>query len=932
MEAFLQKIANGVSKSDLPYLYSSCYIFPTKRAALYFQQYLTDRFQEEAFLFPETLTIQEFIHQYTRYEIIDDWDLILQLYKIQEQLIQEKQAFEKFLTWGKMIIKDFDECDKYLVNAPQLFDVLKSQKEIDTTFQLSDEMRALIEQFIFTMKSAQADTKEETYKKEFIKTWQLLGNMYTALQNGLQASQKAYEGMAYRDVYERLKNGELHLPYNRITLCGFNALTKCEEEIFRTLETQYDAQFWWDTDEHFTENTRHEAGNFMRYYQQIFQGKQHHWVTDRTDAATQHIHITGISSNTGQTAYTAHCLQQQHGGKTAIVLCNEHLLLPLLEKTDSDNINITMGYPLQHSELYLFTMSLLNFYCRTDNERGEPAYYHKDIQALLQHYYLDKQWKERKKLEEILPLFVPYFPHEAALQFFPEILLQAPQNTQEILQACLAHIRSLNVMDPYFPPAQKVITEQLEHLRQVFIRHDVELDKSVLPYIARQFLGSAKIPFESPENPENAIQIMGFLETRILDFDQLYILSLNDDRLPGSNKSSSFIPYNLRKAFGLPTFEQFDGINAYHFYRLLKRAKEVHLIYNNQMGENASEKSRFIRQIEFEFPANGIAVSHHIGLLQEDPVQEQELPPLQIPKTPEIIEQLRAREYSPSSLKVYLQCPVQFYLKYVAKIEEPEALSEEIDAAVFGRIFHRVLETTYLPYLGQQLSKEQLQQLTEAGHIRSLIKEACIHEELPRQLLYGSNRLQLKIIERIAQKIIQNDMKLDTLCVIQCESEIKWEQLPLKDGSFAILKGTIDRIDKIDENSIRIIDYKTGKIELPAFPEGTEDGALQEFLDTLFDTSGKDYSAPFQGLLYALMCHKLYGYNNIYVGFHHAKSMKNGIAYLNNQQPIPMALLMAFEERLSDLLSDLIYREPYFIQSTHEKAYQYSPYADLLGL
>jgi len=199
-------------------------------------------------------------------------------------------------------------------------------------------------------------------------------------------------------------------------------------------------------------------------------------------------------------------------------------------------------------------------------------------------------------------------------------------------------------------------------------------------------------------------------------------------------------------------------------------------------------------------------------------------------------------------------------------------------------------------------------------------------------LLFGGNRLQLKIIERIAQKIIQNDSKLEQLCVQQCESEIKWEQLPLKDGSFAILKGTIDRIDKIDENTIRIIDYKTGKIELPAFPEGTEDGALQEFLDTLFDTSGKDYSAPFQGLLYALMCHKLYGYNNIYVGFHHAKSMKNGIAYLNNQQPIPMALLMAFEERLSDLLSDLIYREPYFIQSTHEKAYQYSPYADLLGL
>ena len=954
MEPFLKQIAYTVTKENLPYLYSSCYIFPSKRAAKYFTDFLKEKFSTENFILPETLTIQEFITQYSSLIIKDDWHLLLDIYAVQNELTNMQQPLEKFIPWGNLILKDFDECDKYLIDATQLFSVLKAHKQIDETFSISEETRKYIEQFILTTSTHK---KESIYKDAFVKTWSLLGEMYIAFKQKLQQHNFAYEGMAYREVYENLKSEQLKLPYSKISFCGFNALSVCEEAIFKTIEQQYETEFWWDADAHFLNNKLHEAGNFLRNYQRKFYGKNHHWIIDDELIKNKNIEIIGVSSSVGQTQFVAQYfnksesenesesvashsmrhvenvdeMRPQKNEKTAIILCDEKLLNPLLYNIDASAMNITMGFSIAESELFLFANSLLSFYANARIGKTATDYYHKDITALSNHLYLKKNVQQEEKLDSIIPYFVPYMPAEILAEFFPSKLLTDSTTSVDILKTVLQIIESTHHDDPYFYPIKEKITEQLNALLQSFQERNIFLDKSALPYIVKQFLASIKVPFET--DTKSNIQIMGFLETRILDFDNLFILSLNDDNLPGTNKTNSFIPYNLRKGFGLPTFEQFDGINAYHFYRLLKRAKNIQLIYNNQIGDNSSEKSRFIRQIQHDLNTDKNTITEFIAVIEEKNNSiNQNVEILQIKKTPEIIEALRERKFSPSSLKIYNQCPLQFYLKYVANISEPEELAEELDAAVFGQILHKIVELIYKPHLNIILNAEKINSFAKTDFIKAVTKQAIIDLELPKEITQAGNKLQLTIIERIAQKIIENDALVGKLCILKTEEKLIWNQLKLEDGTFATIQGTIDRVDKINEKAIRIIDYKTGQIELPKFPEMDNEESIQKFLDTLFIYKNKDYSATFQGILYALMYYKIFECTEIYVGYHHAKKMKDGISYLNNQEPIPIELLLSFEQRLSQLVSEIVYKETYFTQTQNEKAYEYSPYADLLGM
>lgn len=926
MEAFLQKIAERVTKENLPYLYTRCYIFPTKRAAVYFNKYLENKFKSESFILPETLTIQEFITNFSTICIKEEWYLLLTLHQIQNELTQSNQPFEKFLPWGKLILKDFDECDKYLVDVKHLFSVLKSQKEMDESFSISDETRKYIEQFILTTSSKE---KSAIYKESFIKTWSLLGEIYITFQYKLLQSNFGYEGMAYRDVYENLNDGSLRLPFDKITFCGFNALSICEEKIFKTIEQNYDAEFWWDADEHFLNNKHHEAGNFLREYQQKFTGKNQHWITDKMLGQDKKIDIIGISSDIGQTDYVAQHLIQNENETTAIILCNEHLLQPLLYSLDTGNCNITMGYSISNSELYLYTIALLNIYCHARTTHKQTDFYHKELQILAKHSYVFI--KEKERFNNILSYFIPFVPKEIAEEYFPKDFFSPADDSLTILSVIIHHVQTVQKNDAYFYPVKEKILDKLNYLLKTFSENSINIDKKALPYIVKQYLSVEKVPFDT--NTESNIQIMGFLESRIMDFDNLFILSLNDDNLPGTNKTNSFIPYNLRKGFGLPTFEQFDGINAYHFYRLLKRAKNIHLIYNNQIGDNTSEKSRFIRQIEHELNTQQNEMKIIISTLEDNKPDVYDTSILhKIFKTDVILAELRQRKYSPSALKIYLQCPLQFYLKYIAAVTEPEDLDEEIDAAVFGQILHKVLELIYHPHLLKVLNRPFILKLSDPEFIRSIIKQSCIELKLPKEILSGSNKLQLKIIERIAQKIIENDASEANLCVLKTEDKIIWDKLLLENGSFATIQGTIDRIDKINEQGIRIIDYKTGHIELPAFPDMNNKVSIEVFLDSLFVYKQKDYSATFQGLLYGLMYYKIHHSNEIFIGYHHAKNMKSGIAYLNNQQPVPLELLLCFEKRLSQLVSNIVYKETHFIQSENSTAYQYSVYADMLGI
>ncbi len=934
MIPFLEQIAEAVTKENLPYLYKHCYIFPTKRAALHFTNFLKNKFPNEDFMYPETITIQEFIALYSSYIIKDDWFLLLEIFRIQQELTHTLQPLDKFIPWGKLILKDFDECDKYLVDTKLLFSVLKAQKEIDDTIQISEELKTQIERFILTSTS----TKDNTYKTEFIKTWSLLGDTYTLLQKRLQQHHFAYEGMAYREVLAKLKEKTLQLPYDVISFCGFNALSVCEEEIFKTIEQQYTTFFWWDVDAHFMQNKLHEAGNFLREYQQKFSGSNSFWIDENLLALDKNIQIIGVSSEIGQAQWVAQQLDSKATATTAVVLCNEHLLTPLLYAVNTANVNITMGYNTAQSELFLCMMGVLNLMCNARISKSGILFYHKDIQTVSAHSYFKKRITNKKELDKLIPLFVPYMPIDVLKDYFPESLLQTAETANEIIKNCIAIITELHIKDAYFLATKdsllellKQFSELLETLERETYNAETIVNKEALPFLVKQFIGGAKIPFDT--NTDNTIQVMGFLETRILDFDNLYVLSLNDDKLPGTNKINSFIPYNLRKVFKLPTYEQFDGINAYHFYRLLKRAKNISLLYNNQSGDDAGEKSRFIRQLQHDLCTKKNTIVEKIAAfdfaISTD--NSSEWTPIKVQKTETMNADLRQRKFSPSALKVYIKCPLQFYLKYVEGISEPEEISEEIDNAVFGQITHKILELIYLPYKNKPLSAAEILSFTSIDFLQTQVKLACQELDLPKEITQGSNQLYLKVIERIVQKILTNDSKEAPLQILYLEENFIWDKLKLEDGSFATIQGTFDRVDKIDNDTIRIIDYKTGNIELPTFPDLSSNDDITKFLDKLFVFDKKDYGAAFQGILYALMYYKLFDCKKIYVAYHHTKKMKNGLTYLHEQQIIPIELLLLFEKRLAELVSNIIYKEPYFIQTENDKAYDYSAFAWLFS-
>ena len=934
MIPFLAQIAAAVTKENLPYLYKHCYIFPTKRAALHFTNFLKNRFPDEDFVYPETITIQEFITSYSSYVIKEDWFLLLEIYRIQQALTHTLQPLDKFIPWGKLILKDFDECDKYLVDAQLLFSVLKAQREIDTTIQISEELKTQIERFILTSES----TKDNTYKMEFIKTWSLLGDIYTVLQERLQQHHFAYEGMAYREVLAKLKDKSLQLPYDVISFCGFNALSVCEEEILKTIEQQYTTFFWWDVDTLFMKNKLHEAGNFLRSYQQKFSGSNNFWIDENLLAQNKNIQLIGVSSEIGQAQWVAQQLDTKDTTSTAVVLCNERLLTPLLYAINSNQVNITMGYNTTQSELFLCTMGILNLMCNARISKTGISFYHKDIQTISAHSYFKNSITQKKELDTLIPLFVPYMPIDVLKDYFPEALLQTAETATKILKNCIAIIADLQIKDAYFLATKDSLLEQLKQFSELLetLEHETYnmetlVNKEALPFLVKQFIGGTKIPFDT--NTDNTIQVMGFLETRILDFDNLYILSLNDDKLPGTNKINSFIPYNLRKVFKLPTYEQFDGINAYHFYRLLKRAKNISLLYNNQSGDDAGEMSRFIRQLQYDLCADKNTITEAIAAFDFAVSTEgsTEWTPIKVLKTEAMKVNLRQRKFSPSALKVHIKCPLQFYLKYVEGINEPEEISEEIDHAVFGQITHKILELIYLPYKNKSLSATEILSFTSVDFLQAQVKIACQELDLPKEITQGSNQLYLKVIERIIQKILTNDSKEVSLQILHLEEKFIWDKLKLADGSFATIQGTFDRVDKINSDTVRITDYKTGKIELPTFPDLSSDDECTKFLDQLFVFDKKDYSAAFQGMLYALMFYKLFDCKKIYVAYHHTKKMKNGLTYLNEQQLIPIELLLLFEKRLSELVSNIIYKEPYFIQSENDKAYDYSAFSWLLS-
>ncbi len=780
MKSFLQKIVDDIDlqAQELTELKDYCYVFPTRRAGVYFKKYLTTRFKDRFLWSPQVFSVVEFMEHLSEQVVLDPITLIFELYRIYQQK-EPEVAFDKFFHWGQIILRDFDEADKYLVDAKALFSNLKDYKQLEEDFALPDESFEYLKLFWNVL-----DKEENTeLEQEFIRIWEILGEVYKEFKETLSKNNAAYEGMIQRQILAQLKEGTLQIPFKQIVFGGFNALGKAEEGIIQHLVKNFNAKVYWDTDVYYLNDKKQEAGKFIsKYYEKWKDNVQHIWET-QTDFITQNknIHLVGVPLKVGQAKYTGELIQQAIAkdtleiGETAIVLGDESLLFPVLFAIPKnvEAINITMGYPLKDSPLYKLLEVMVQLYktgivTETSLENEEKkhlngaaktkkvAFYSKFVLQIINNPFIKAFAKEevdryaayiarnnllyinaetiRRRLEpsvfQIIFQCTEIFPD--LIKRFNDLLVKL---FSEIKEANKTEDADLNVK-PDEVEAEKVqaikdsitlefiyhLLKHLKKLEETLKKYQQNITLDTFWKLFREVIQSVKLPFTG--EPLRGIQVMGFLETRTLDFKNLFVLGLNEGILPATKPHQTFIPFNLRKGCGMPTFLDQDAIYAYHFYHLLQRSENVYLFYNTEVGNLGSgEKSRFLLQLEHEIKNHeNTQINLQSQLVTASlPAIKKEKEGLKIPKSEAVmqklerylkryvtVDDLKPKAYAPSALSTYIHCPVQFYFKYIAELHELEAVDEDINPIIFGNILHKTIELLYIDLLYNKLAEYEL--------------------------------------------------------------------------------------------------------------------------------------------------------------------------------------------------------------------------------
>lgn len=932
MDAFLKIIANQIDATALSDLKHQTFLFPSRRAGIYFKNYLLARFPNESFFLPKISSIQDFIIEHSKLIIPNELSLMAKLFESFKQFIPEK--FEQFHLWGKMILDDFNEIDKYLVDAKKLFESITLQKEIDAHFELDPEKLKFVMSF---WKNVEKGKTESALKTNFIETWQILGELYLQFKNDLLQSNEGYEGMAYKVFYQSLKDHSFK-PTGKITIAGFNALSIAEEEIFFLLAEQYGAQIHWDADIYYLNKSYKEAGNFLRSYQNRFNSSNNHWhISDFFHHKKINIYKGALKLSQVKTAIQL--VEDNANEQTALVLCDESLLFPIFNNLPPNHnmLNLTMGFPLKSSHWY----NLLNNIIELVRTSNKGMVKHQELLNILNLSAIQSLMKKQE-----IDLISAYLKADANNFIYPSKLiketkiehslfaqiLSLEKDFSSFIDKALQIFYQLYAENPVaFEPEEKLLFfSLLEQINQ--FKLSIEEIKETIPFAAycrllKQHLQKVKVPFEHADS--NALQIMGFLETRSLDFENLVIVAANEGNLPAGSQRMSFIPYNLRKGFGLPTFEEHDAIYAYHFYRLLQRANNINIIYDTQQGENSKEKSRFILQLLKELDRNDNTISEFSIEHEEVHFQANHL--LQaMSKSSETIEMLEKKVFSPTAIGDYIQNPMEFYLKHIARLRVDNTAQININDMVIGNIVHKVMEDIYTPFKGKMINIADFESIQKKDFIIQKIHDAGNSPKIQLQLdqLTGKNILAKSFIEYFVASILKNDKSLAPFIPLLLEEKMDSQQnfITLGNGKKVFLTGNIDRVDEIINNghsTYRVIDYKTGSLSIPTSQKEKNN------MDAYFDTKNK---YGFQGMFYALLMQKQFGEKDCKVAFYTPRNENFELHFLEEGQIISKNKLADFEQGLIKLIEEILNPEIQFIAKADEKDYKFSDYRDLIGI
>ena len=855
MRPFLYQVASLFYERYGAEVSRLAFVFPNRRTGLFFQKYLSEVADVPLFS-PTILTINDLFVQLSGKQTADRIGMLFTLYDIYARRSGSDESFDEFLYWGEMLLNDFDDIDKYMANARKLFSNVSDLKAIEDDFDfLSEEQIEAIRGFW----SSFYPRNDSPNQKEFLAVWEILYGLYEEFREKLATEGKGYEGMIFREVVERLEQGDaVKLPYGQIVFVGLNALSVSEERFLAQLQKRGVADFYWDYVSDKVRDPNNKASYFVARNLRSFPSLME---LPKEDDVDTRIEVIGIPSGIGQAKQVYRLLDDlcreaemkpEEALRTAVILPDEHLLLPVLNAIPEQikRINVTMGYPLAGTPVAALIEYILELQKNVRYADRNPMFYYRDVLQILSHRYilstdpgviteLEQEISRQNMIYvapsvlERTPLLKYIFQPVSGVNDFTDYLIEVLENLNKIISSQVKDdeeetLRTNDLEQEFIFHYFATVNRMKEVMRDA----GVEMKIDTFFRLLKRVTDTITIPFHG--EPLSGLQIMGVLETRALDFDRLIILSMNEGIFPQRKVANSFIPYNLRRGFGLPTYEHQDSVWAYHFYRLLHRASQVSLLFDSRTDETKTgEVSRFVHQLNYhyEVPIQDKLVVYNVASSQTQP--------LLVPKRPDVMRKLNAykkggkKALSASAINTYLNCPLSFYFSNVEGVREEDEVTESIEANVFGSILHQVMEELYEPLCGKMVQADILRKIGKdeallTGTIAKAFATNFFKSDVVHALT-GQNYLIGEMIRKYVKMILEHDAKLTPFTYLASEKDVKG-LVSLSDHSEVCLKGFIDRIDEVD-GRIRIIDYKTGHVE---FTYST--------LESLFD--GMDKGRP----------------------------------------------------------------------------------------
>ena len=958
MKPFLYQVASLFYEKWGAEVSRLAFVFPNRRTGLFFQKYLSEVADIPLFS-PTILTINDLFIQLSGKQSADRISMLFTLYDIYIRQSGSTETFDEFLYWGEMLLNDFDDIDKYMANARMLFSNVTDLREIENDFDfLSDEQIAAIRSF-WSSFYPRGDTPNQ---QQFLAVWQVLYDLYEEFRATLGAEGKGYEGMIFREVVESMERGESpDLPYEQIVFVGLNALSVSEERFLAQLQKRKIADFYWDYVSDKVTDPDNKASYFVSRNRKSFPSSM---KLPPEEKVKTEIEVIGIPSGIGQAKHVYTLLSDwckeaemssEEALRTAVILPDEHLLIPVLNAIPEQirRINVTMGYPLAGTPVASLIEYILALQKNVRYIDRNPLFYFRDVLPVLNHRYILSTSPEiiSSLVKEITENNKIYISHtELGKTPLLEILFTPVTGVEAFSDYLIKVLEELNkVMSALSDEEEEDAPQRTNDLEQEFIFHyfttvnrmkevmkDARIEMKIDTFfrLLKRVTDTITIPFHG--EPLSGLQIMGVLETRALDFDRLIILSMNEGIFPQRKAANSFIPYNLRRGFGLPTYEHQDSVWAYHFYRLIERASHVSLLYDTRSnGLQTGEVSRFVHQLHYhyEVPMRDKLVVYNVS--------SSKTPPLAVPKREDIMRRLDAyrkggsKAISASAINTYLDCPLKFYFSVVEGIREEEEVSETIESDVFGSILHKVMEELYKPFQGKMVTVDLLKAIRKdtallTGVIARAFASEFFKTEVVRSLT-GQNYLIGEMIRKYVEKILERDGKLTPFVYIESERKING-LISLSDHSEIRLKGFIDRVDEV-RDAIRIIDYKSGS--------GT---TTFSSIESLFNKEEKDRAK-------AVMQVFMYCWMYAHLTENKGKTIQPGIYYVRSLFSDPFdpsvyhriergksekvedfsGYAQAFEEGLRGCLDEIFNPEIPFTQTPTGKACSYCPFKGICG-